>query len=138
LCSLPAPDELNPRLASGGADGIIRIWSRLADAQASIPIHGHTDQIRALQLVTAGDGQSLLVSGSHDGTVRLWRTATGEAVHTIPLRIPVHSLAQMDDGETSQRTDGGATLSVGTREGILLLDLNHSLFEAPLLRKELE
>jgi WD40 repeat protein len=133
LCPIEVTDDPAPLLASGGADATVRIWDPIKEIQVGTPLIGHTDQVRVVRLTTSADGRTLLVSGSHDGTVRLWHPATREPVRTIPLGIPVHSLApQPHDKAARDRTDGGATLLVGTRHGALALDLNHSLFPSRL------
>lgn len=78
---------------------------------------------------TAADGRTLLASGGFDGTIRLWNCATGAAVHTIPVGVPVHALRQQQsDTRAAERTGNGATLTVGLRTGILVLDLSASIF----------
>jgi WD40 repeat protein/transcriptional regulator with XRE-family HTH domain len=118
-----------PRLASAGADGTVRLWDPLSGQQIGQPLAGHTDQVRAVTYVTSIDGRTLLVSGSHDCTVRLWHPGTGAAVYRIPLRRAVHALLQQKpDRRSVERTDGGTTVTVGLRTGILALDLHSSLF----------
>jgi WD40 repeat protein len=125
LASIPGEDTW--LLASAGADATIRLWH--PDTGQVAVLAGHTDQVRAVAPVTAADGATLLASGGHDGTVRLWHPATGQPIHTVPLGIPVHALLQQPSGDHSrQRTDGGATVTVGLRTGILSLDLNRSMF----------
>jgi WD40 repeat protein len=129
LSSATRAGEQSPRLVSAGADATVRLWDAAKCTQLGAPLAGHTDQVRAVTLVTADDGRTLLVSGSHDTTVRLWNPATGVAIHTIPLGAPVHALSQQPTDDASlRRTDGGATVIIGTREGPIALDLNHSLF----------
>jgi WD40 repeat protein len=130
ITSIPAQaGQAAPRLASAGADSIIRMWDPLSGEQIGQPLIGHADQVRAVICAIAVDGRSLLISGGHDGTVRLWNPRDGALLHTIPLRIPVHSLLQRGPDDNSlKRTDGGATITVGLRAGILALDLHSSLF----------
>jgi WD40 repeat protein len=131
LTTLACPPEQTPHLASAGADATIRIWDPHTGQQTGPPLTGHTDQTRALTCATTADGRTLLVSGSHDGTIRLWDPATGAPVHTIPLPTPVHALLQQPpDPRSRERTDNGATLTVGLRTGILTLDLHSTLFPA--------
>jgi WD40 repeat protein len=83
-----------------------------------------------------GGVEALLISGSHDGTIRLWHTTTGQHIHSIPLGIPVHALLpQQPHPDSLHRTDNGATLHVGLRTGILTLDLNSTLFPAPAVQR---
>jgi len=123
-----------PQLASAGADATVRLWNPHTARQIGQPLTGHTDQVRALTYATTPDGRTLLISGSHDGTIRLWHPDTGTAIHTIPLGLPIHALlAQPPTPQTTARTQGGATLTVGLRTGILTLDLHHHLF--PTIRQ---
>ena len=129
MCGATPPGELAPRLASAGADGTVRIWDIATCTQLGNPLAGHTDQVRSVALATAADGLTLLASGSHDTTVRLWNPVTGASIHTIPVGVPVHALSQQPtDAASHRRTEGGATLVVGTYDGPLALDLNHDLF----------
>ncbi|WP_225826530.1 WD40 repeat domain-containing protein [Streptomyces naphthomycinicus] len=130
LASVPPQDACDgPRVASAGADGTVRLWDVRTGSQITAPLTGHGDQVRAVARATAGDGRTLLVSGGFDGTIRLWNCATGAAVHTIPVGVPVHALRQQQpDARATERTGNGATLIVGLRTGILVLDLSASLF----------
>jgi WD40 repeat protein len=131
ITTVPGPLGQRPRLASAGADTTIRLWDPLTGQPIGQPLTGHTDQVRALATATTTDGATLLVSGSHDGTVRLWDPTTATPVHTIPLAIPVHALLQHHpDQRSRERTNNGATLTVGLRTGILTLDIHSSLFPA--------
>ncbi|MER5224562.1 WD40 repeat domain-containing protein [Streptomyces flaveus] len=118
-----------PLVASAGADGTVRLWDVRTGQQVTAPLTGHTDQVRAVACATAADGRTLLASGGFDGTIRLWNGATGAAVHTIPVGVPVHALRQQQsDTRAAERTGNGATLTVGLRTGILVLDLSASIF----------
>ena len=68
-------------LATGGGDQLIHLWQVPQDAtweQSTNPpaqiatLRGHEDQVWALTFVQAGQ---FIVSGSQDGTAKLWRTA---------------------------------------------------------------
>lgn len=127
--SLAVVPRQDPGLASAGADKLVRLWDPLSGRQVTDPLTGHRDQVRAVTCATTADGRALLVSGSFDGTIRLWDCATGGAVHTIPVGVPVHALRQQQpDPRSRERTGDGATLTVGLRTGILVLDLHASLF----------
>ena len=66
------------RFVSGSCDTTLKLWRYTEDAAAehrrvqSAPIgtmHGHTDDVNA---VAVSDDGVLLVSGSNDGSIRLW------------------------------------------------------------------
>ncbi|EAU61639.1 2OG-Fe(II) oxygenase, partial [Stigmatella aurantiaca] len=81
------------RVASGGADGVIRLWS-----SAGTPpevLRGHTGWVWALAPLPGGG----LASASEDGTVRLWQTAPArEAAPPTPTGAPVRALAVLPTG----------------------------------------
>ena len=75
-----------PRLASGGGDGTVRIWDPATGTQLAVLEH-HTGAVMAVCTCTQ-DGQSRLASGGDDRTVRIWDPGTG--VGQIALVIPVY------------------------------------------------
>jgi WD40 repeat protein len=61
-------------LASGGADGTVRLWE-VPSGQLVATLRGHSGLVREVSL--AGDGR-ILASGGADGAVRLWEPGTGQ------------------------------------------------------------
>jgi predicted 2-oxoglutarate/Fe(II)-dependent dioxygenase YbiX len=103
LCLAALPDG---RMASGGADGLIHLWS--PDGAHQGTLRGHSGWVWAL----APLGEELLASASEDGTVRLWDTATAsEACPPSQLGTPVRALAALSSGElVSGQASGELTL----------------------------
>jgi WD40 repeat protein len=131
LTQLPGTETTSPRLVSAGADHTIRLWDPYSRRVEGEILAGHTDQVRAVACVTSTHGYILLASGGHDGVVRLWSPATRKPVHDIPLGSPIHALLPNSANNLShERTNGGASLNIGMRSGILTLELDNSLFGA--------
>ena len=68
-------------LASGGADGTVRLWDPFTGA-AERTISGHTDWVTGVCAVRLND-RELLASVSADSSVRLWDTTNGYSVATL-------------------------------------------------------
>jgi WD40 repeat protein len=63
-------------VASGGADGIVKVWDRRTLREA-LTLRGHAAAVNTVAF--SPDGQRL-ASGSADGIVRVWDAASGEEV----------------------------------------------------------
>ncbi len=64
-------------LATGGSDGIIRLWN-VESGKIIRELHGHTPDVNTLQFYP--DGRKLLSAGG-DGTTRLWDIDSGSELH---------------------------------------------------------
>lgn len=67
------------RLATGGADGTVRLWN-LPNANPLRILTGHTDAVYALTFSPDGN---FLASGAWNGEIRLWDATKGTLVRTI-------------------------------------------------------
>ena len=76
LCLAFSPD--GTRLAAGGADNVIRVWS-LPSGRLEFTIEQHADWVLALAFSPGG---ALLASGSRDKSARLFDMKTGELDET--------------------------------------------------------
>jgi serine/threonine protein kinase len=95
--------ERGPRLASGGADRMVKLWN-LDTLDRVRTYRGHKDYITALAF--SPDGK-LLASASLDGNIRLWSTGSGRAQRRLyGHRGRVGSLSFAPDGKTL--ASGGA------------------------------
>src|SRR5262249_26079943 len=65
------------------------------------------------------DGK-LAVTGSRDGTVRLWRPASGALVHAIRFGSPVEEVDLSRDARRLVAVGGGTARIFDTRTGSLL------------------
>ncbi|QPG73557.1 hypothetical protein FOA43_000869 [Brettanomyces nanus] len=73
-------------LASGGSDGIVRLWD-LRSGEVVRQLIGHTGPVSCLQF----DDKSL-VTGSVDRSVRIWDLRTGGIVDSFAYDSPITSL----------------------------------------------
>lgn len=96
-------------LASGGADGVVRLWDPVSGKEDGLAMTGETDWLRfynpgdretvrwvdvyAVAEVPLGDERTLLASGHVDGTVRLWDpNAQGLRGGDLFSRLHIHDL----------------------------------------------
>jgi WD40 repeat protein len=95
------------RLASAGADSLIRVWEVESKA-CRLVLRGHADEVFAA--IFHPDG-SRIASGGRDRLVRLWDTATGEELVRLPGHANyVYSLAFSPDGTTLASSSGDHTI----------------------------
>ena len=98
-------------IATGGRDGIVRIWNAVTGKLLGKPLRGHNSPI--LCLTFSPDGRSL-VSGGEDNLIRFWNIDT-MAPMDPPLSghaDPVTSLAYSTDG---------TRIASGDQDGKILL-----------------
>jgi WD40 repeat protein/class 3 adenylate cyclase/tRNA A-37 threonylcarbamoyl transferase component Bud32/energy-coupling factor transporter ATP-binding protein EcfA2 len=117
--------EISPdgsRLATSGADGIVRIWD--ADgSQELLSLSGHTEKVQGLDF--RFDGKRL-ASASHDGTVRVWDVTTGlELLNLDAHEGGSHAVSFSPDGTRLATAGMDDTIKVwDSVSGTLLLTLN--------------
>ncbi|MEU1241125.1 AAA family ATPase [Micromonospora parva] len=73
-------------LATGCADGVIRLSDPLRGEAVGSELRGHTDWVRALVSFNSIDGRTLLASSGNDGTVLIWDVTAAGA--PVPLNDP--------------------------------------------------
>jgi WD40 repeat protein len=101
-------------LASGGDDGIVRIWLPEAGQQHAI-LEGHQGWVWALCPLTVG-GRELIASASADRTVRIWDPAARKCLLSVPTYHPALAVAWATE-----------SLAVGLDAGILVIKLDSAL-----------
>jgi WD40 repeat protein/serine/threonine protein kinase len=92
-CVRFSPD--GQRLASGGSDGLVRVWDAMAGKQLA-EMHGHASHIH--EVAWSPDGARVATAG-WDKTVRIWNASTG--LMCAPLlhhRDEVNSVCWSPDG----------------------------------------
>jgi WD40 repeat protein len=70
-----------------GADHTVRIWDPASGQAIGAPLAGHTGQVRATTVATSADGHMILLSGGHDGTIRLWDLDAGTPYRGDPASL---------------------------------------------------
>lgn len=91
LCLAALPDG---RVASGGADGRIELWSAAGESEGALG--GHDGWVWALATLPGGR----LASASEDGSIRIWRLADRACLATWahPARRSMQALVSLSDG----------------------------------------
>ncbi len=109
-----------PLLATGGADGAIRLWDPRVPRHEALPaLLGHRGKVSALTVLHHQDrSQPFLVSaGTDDTTIRVWDCHAGEEVLRLVTGAPVTALAVQPPDATG--TDGNQpTIVFGSPKGI--------------------
>ena len=100
-----SPDKENPRLATAGWDGTVRIW----DARRLTQLHvlkGHEGDVWS---VSFGRGGKVVASAGSDSTVRVWDVDTGKELQVFRgSGRGLHAVRFAPDG---------VTLAAGARDG---------------------
>ncbi|GAP84539.1 putative NACHT and WD40 domain protein [Rosellinia necatrix] len=96
-------------LASASEDYSLRLWHLGNDSICYQTLEGHTGWVETIAFAPNGT----LVSGSRDGTIGLWDTATGVRTQTIePQEGPIFTVAVSPDGHTIASGDSRGALSL--------------------------
>ena len=90
---------------------LIRLWDARSGAAIGEPLAGHTNWVTAVALGEV-DGGAVVVSGSHDATIRLWDARAERARFSIKPGFSV----------TSTIVDADAGIVAGCAAGLLCLE----------------
>ncbi|MBY0513778.1 MAG: serine/threonine protein kinase [Gemmataceae bacterium] len=93
------------RLAAGGADGVVWVWSVDAGGPKVLTLKGHAGAVTGVAFARSAD--SLLTAG-HDGTVRQWDLTAGREKGAVAAPV----------GEIAGLAFGGKRLAVGGSRGL--------------------
>lgn len=105
--------SLRTRLAALTDPGPYPIWTTIRTRAPGLELGAHDDQVTGVAVTP--DGR--VVTGGHDGRIRIWRTNTpGEPVE-VGSQGPVRAVAVMDDGRIVAGGDDGQVLLWPTRPG---------------------
>lgn len=106
LIPISTPDGL--RLASSSQDATVRIWDPDNMSESSAELRGHRGPVLSAAVVTDRGGATRLVTGGHDGAMRVWRPGAW----TIDVVVqghsgPVRSLAAVSTPKGLRLVSGG-------------------------------
>lgn len=91
LCLVRGPLQQSPFTSMTA-----KTWRAGAETSAAIVCEGHTDSVEALAFCPL---RKMLVSASHDQSVRLWDWTTGNEIHPpLPHQHPLAAVAVSPDG----------------------------------------
>jgi serine/threonine protein kinase len=109
------------RLAAGGDDHTIHLWSLDQSGSPSLCLKGHTGAVTCVGFLPEGN---FLLSGGRDGSVRLWDLRTGATKGTLQAQVgPVNSVAY--GGPSKRLAVAGNSLKVRQADGSLVVLLGH-------------
>jgi WD40 repeat protein len=117
--------HVSKQVAVGFADHLIRLY-KLSDAApitlaAGSELKGHTGAVTALDAIATPANQ--LLSGSADGTLRVWNLENGQMVRQMPQGGPITPIAVRADGKLfASAGENGITKIWDAAKGTLLAE----------------
>jgi WD40 repeat protein/energy-coupling factor transporter ATP-binding protein EcfA2 len=117
----PDPQPKDQIIATGGADGIVKLWNRDGTEIKTKTQLKHREPVFAVSF--SSDGQ-ILASASRDGSVKLWkrdgtflRDLNTELVDKNGKSVPVWSVSFSSDRQTIATASGDGTIILWDRQG---------------------
>jgi len=112
----------NARFASVGGDKAVFLWD-VAAGRTLRRFQGHAGRVNAVAF--GGEGDSVVVSGSYDGTVRLWDTkgGAGKAMMVLGEARDSVSCVGVGEGEVLAGSVDGRVRSYDLRMGRCTVDV---------------
>lgn len=119
-----AMDPLGRWLASGGVDGVVRLWD-VTSGRCLDTVSRHTSWVTALAVAPDRTEQPIFASGGADGRICLWRVegnrlkVWGDPAVERSIRIPSRSVTSLEFGASCMQLSSG-----GARDSVRLSQLN--------------
>ncbi len=129
-CAEFSPDE--KRIAIGGADNRIRIFD--LDGKNEIQLLGHTSSVVSLSFTADG---KYLVSGSEDGSVKVWDLAAQRIIYTHVMLDEKRWTTQVPSGHFYATQEGMETMFFVRGTQLYALDQFFEEFYEPQLTVDL-
>ncbi|RMZ84826.1 hypothetical protein DV737_g1065, partial [Chaetothyriales sp. CBS 132003] len=79
--SIYALHATGPLLASGGPEGVVRLWDA-GSGKSITKFVGHTDNVRDILI---SHDQDTVLSASSDQTIKVWSVTAGRCLHTLTM-----------------------------------------------------
>ncbi|MFD9584048.1 hypothetical protein ACFWBM_05080 [Streptomyces sp. NPDC059980] len=114
------PSGATTALAVTGDGGHRVWWSDCPDGRWNPLFRGHAGRLAALAVVDSSPpGSGALVTVSREGELKVWDGTGTRLLHTVRLGLRCHALTALGEGG----------VAVGTQDGIVVLDLNLSVWD---------
>ncbi|MCO6459677.1 MAG: PD40 domain-containing protein [Pirellulaceae bacterium] len=109
-----------PQLATGGGDNVIRVWEMPGGATAPVAeLTGHGQAVTSLAVIS----DTLLLSGSLDGTARVWDVPGKKMVRQLAHGGPIEDVAVRTGGTRIATVSSNNTAKLWDGDGKQLAEL---------------
>ncbi len=119
-------------LCSGGKDSVLRLWNVSVQPAAALgALEGHTDSINAV----AWGGDSFVVSGGKDRTIKVWKLRPDHAGGAVQVYTCIGHAAEINCLDVSPNEQ--VIASGGVDKRIVLWNVGKPLGAAPIMGRKL-